>query len=182
MEAGNMTTRGYNIAGTVGLILLSLVSPLPAQQPCERDDAFNKLDFWLGEWDVFVGDQKVGTNRIEKILSGCAVMEHWTAASGSQGKSLFYYTPATGEWTQVWVTEDTTRPGGLKVKQLVLQFDDGGLRFQGDVPLPNGGSYLDRTTLTPLEAGQVRQHIEISRDDGRTWETTFDAGYVPKEH
>ena len=176
-----MIRRGYNVAATVGTILIGLASPLPAQQPCERDHAFNKLDFWLGEWDVFVGDQRVGTNRIEKILSGCAVMEHWTAASGGHGKSLFYYAPVTGEWTQVWVTEDTTRPGGLKVKRLVLQFDDG-LRFQGEVPLPNGGSYLDRTTLTPLEAGRVRQHIEISTDAGGTWETTFDAVYVPKEN
>jgi hypothetical protein len=162
-----------------GLGVVGFVSPLGAQQPCEEDAAFHKLDFWVGEWDVYAGDREVGQNRIEKILSGCAVMEHWTAVGGGEGKSLFYYSPATGGWTQIWVTEDTTRPGGLKVKRLILELDDGGVRFQGDIPLPNGRSYADRTTLTPLEGGRVRQHIEISRDGGQSWETTFDAVYVP---
>jgi hypothetical protein len=37
---------------------------------------------------------------------------------------------------------------------------------------------LDRTTLTPLSDGRVRQVIEISRDHGTTWQTGFDAYYT----
>jgi hypothetical protein len=51
------------------------------------------------------------------------------------------------------------------------------VRFQGAIPLPGGGQYLDRTTLTPLEDGAVRQVIEVSRD-GESWRTVFDAVYV----
>jgi len=144
---------------------------------CEGQAGFDRLDFWVGEWEVFVGDRRVGSNRIEKILQGCAIMEHWTDIQGGQGKSLSVYTPATDTWKQVWVSETATTPGGVKEKTLVERMPDGGVRFRGTIPLADGRSYLDRTTLTPLDDGSVRQHIEISRD-GETWETTFDARYV----
>ena len=43
--------------------------------------------------------------------------------------------------------------------------------------LADGSSYLDRTTLSPLAGGEVRQHIEVSTDRGESWRTTFDAVY-----
>jgi hypothetical protein len=122
----------------------------------------------------------VGTNRIVKVQAGCAIEEHWTGAGGSRGQSLFYYLPATQQWKQVWVTENAPRPGGIKEKSLVTEFEDGGIRFQGVIALPSGGSYLDRTTLTPLPDGSVRQLIEVSGDDGATWRSTFDAVYRRK--
>lgn len=145
---------------------------------CAADSAWRALDFWVGEWDVFAGGRRAGTNRIERILGGCALLEHWTDASGREGKSLFYYAPVTAEWKQVWVTEQAGAPGGLKEKMLVERLPGGALRFQGEIAVRAGGSYLDRTTLTPLPDGRVWQLIEISRDRGRTWQTTFDAEYV----
>lgn len=160
-------------------------SPEPQAHPhqihsCEDDPGFHALDFWLGDWDVKSGGRIVGTNRIERILKGCALMENWTAEDGSQGKSLFYYDPSTEVWKQVWVTDAAYSPGGLKEKTLVERMDDHGLRFQGEIALKNGGTYLDRTTLTPNRNGTVRQWIQISTDDGETWTTTFDAIYVRK--
>ena len=78
----------------------------------------------------------------------------------------------------VWIIQRATRPGGVKEKTLIKEFEDGGVRFQGEITLPNGGAYLDRTTLTPLEEGKVRQVIETSRDGGKTWGVGFDAVYV----
>ncbi|MGD8867748.1 MAG: hypothetical protein PVI01_08960 [Gemmatimonadales bacterium] len=49
------------------------------------------------------------------------------------------------------------------------------LLFQGEIPLPDGRTYLDRTTLTPLDGDRIRQVIEISGQAGVTWRTTFDA-------
>jgi len=51
------------------------------------------------------------------------------------------------------------------------------VRFQGRIVLPDGSSYLDRTTLTKIPNGAVRQVLEISRDDGETWNVGFDASY-----
>jgi hypothetical protein len=169
--------KSAGIAAATALIA-TLASAGPAQAiSCEGQAGFDRLDFWVGEWEVFVGDRRVGSNRIEKILQGCAIMEHWTDIEGGQGKSLFFYTPATDTWKQVWVTETAGTPGGVKEKTLVERMPDGGVRFRGTIALADGRSYLDRTTLTPLDDGSVRQHIEISRD-GETWETTFDARYV----
>ena len=91
----------------------------------------------------------------------------------AEGKSLFYYQPATKLWKEVWVTD----AGPIKEKALIAQTQDGGLRFQGEILHPDGKSHLDRTTLTPLPGDRVHQVIEISRDDGKTWKTVFDAEY-----
>ena len=77
------------------------------------------------------------------------------------------------------MTTTATRTGGLKEKSLVEELDDGSLRFQGTVGAADGALWQDRTTLTPLDEGRVRQHIEIS-PDGTEWQTTFDAVYVPR--
>lgn len=152
-----------------------------ADVSCEGVQGFDALDFWLGEWTVLVDGRQVGSNRISKILEGCAVVEEWTDSRGGEGRSLFYYIPAREEWKQVWVTPNATRPGGVKEKTLVERRDDGAVRFLGEIPLPDGGSYLDRTTLTPLEDGRVRQVIETSRDGGESWQTGFDAVYEPRQ-
>lgn len=162
------------------LFLLATVSPVASvhAQTCIGIDGFETLDFWVGEWNVFVGEQQVGTNRIEKILEGCAIIENWTDAEGNEGKSLFYYHPVTETWKQVWVTAyAATQPWGLKEKQLIERFPDGGTLFQGEILTADGSSYLDRTTLTPHDDGTVRQLIERSTDGGSTWEAGFDAIY-----
>lgn len=147
---------------------------------CDDLPGFHKLDYWVGNWNVFVGDRQVGTNRIAKILTGCAVEERWVDMAGNQGRSLFYYNPIADTWKQVWVTARATATGGLKEKTLIAELDGGALRFQGEIPLPDGRSYLDRTTLTPLADGRVRQVIETSRDAGRTWQVGFDAVYIAR--
>lgn len=149
-----------------------------AQTPCADTPGFDRLDFWVGEWDVMVDGRQVGTNRITRILDGCAVSEEWVGQGGSRGRSLFYHLPHTGQWKQVCVTSSATRTGGVKEKVLVEELDDGSLRFQGTVQASDGALWQDRTTLTPLDGGRVRQLIEIS-PDGTEWQTTFDAVYVP---
>lgn len=173
-------TRSFVFAACLALI----VAPLHAQdeaRPCASESAFALLDFWLGHWDVFADGQRIGENRIEKILDGCAVTEDWTDARGPRGHSLFYFQPATRTWKQVWVTDQALGQGGLKEKELIAHLPDGGVRFQGSIALTSGESYLDRTTLTPVGSGEVRQVIEISTDGGESWQTTFDGRYVRRQ-
>lgn len=150
-------------------------------RPCENDPAFGVLDFWLGEWDVLDKDSNiVASNIIERILDGCAVTEHWIGKDGFEGRSLFYYNNISARWTQVWITGLAASPGGLKEKYLVALYDDGAVRFQGEYPSVTGALILDRTTLTPLADGRVRQIIERSADGGNSWVVGFDAYYVRK--
>ena len=116
----------------------------------------------------------MGTNRISKVLAGCAVHEQWRDARGSEGWSLFYREPVGGAWKQVWVTDQ----GPIKEKRLVPGAPEGAVRFQGEVARPGGVTVLDRTTLAPARDGSVRQTIEQSVDGGATWAVGFDAVYV----
>ena len=162
-------------------LLLLLMPPATAGARqgagCESDSTYAALDFWVGAWDVLVGDQVVGTNTITRILKGCAVLEEWRDTMGGEGRSLFYVEPGTHRWKQVWVTDAAGQVGGTKEKRLVARFPDGGVRFQGELPLPDGRVVLDRTTLTPIKSGEVCQLIETSRDGGATWRAGFDARY-----
>jgi hypothetical protein len=163
---------------------LAQATPLPApiSQPCREQAMGRALDFWVGDWNVVnVDGSKAGENRIERILDGCAVIEHWHGIDkGDDGMSLFSYDAARHVWEQVWVTEDTSRPGGLKHKKLTGVLYANALRFEGQIVLDNGKIILDRTTLTPWLDGRVRQTIEDSKDGGKSWKTAFDAFYNRK--
>ena len=58
-------------------------------------------------------------------------------------------------------------------------WDEGSIRFEGVVTLPDGAQVRDRTTLTQLGDGLVRQVIETAPLDHDAWETGFDAVYTP---
>jgi hypothetical protein len=171
--------RAFAITSLLISLVAAAQTPAAKPVPCDQNPAYHKLDFWLGEWTVYdiKSGQKDGTNRIERILKGCALIENWTeAADGSEGKSLFYFQPSTSLWKQVWVTET----GAVKEKALQDSYTGQGVRFQGEILHHDGSSHLDRTTLIPTDGGRVRQAIEISRDSGKTWETVYDAEYRRK--
>ncbi len=174
--------RNFRLLLIAGLIVTAVSSArataqAPMEPPrCTSDSAFHLLDFWVGDWNVVDSTgAKLGTNRIEKILAGCAITETWRE-EGSEGRSLFYYVPPQRMWKQVWVTAGALAVGGIKEKHLVWHAP-GRARFQGELVGPRG-LILDRTTLTAMNDGRVRQVIEISRDGGTTWQTTFDGIYV----
>ena len=160
------------------LIFESSVALAQNEKPkCSDQPAFQLLSFWIGEWDVFSGDQKIGSNKIEWILNECAIVENWRDGRGEEGKSLFYYQPAENRWKQVWVTENPLRPGGVKEKAHIETLENGSVCFQGRMIGSEGAIYLDRTTLVPHENGHVTQIIEISADDGENWQGVFEAVY-----
>lgn len=157
----------------------SPASASPAATTCEEDSGFHTLDFWVGTWRVTVDGRYDGTDIVAKILDGCAVTEDWRDAGGGRGKSLFFYDPFEKTWSQIWVTDEATLRGGLKIKHLVAIYPDGGTRFQGVLPGPPGSKIvLDRTTLTPLDKNTVHQVIERSLDGGSTWRKAYDARYT----
>ncbi|MBI3678403.1 MAG: hypothetical protein HY243_17470 [Proteobacteria bacterium] len=162
-------------------------APLPrgtTPMPCRADAMGRALDFWVGDWTVTnVDGTKAGENSVEPILDGCAIMENWHGVDkGDDGESLFTYDARRKTWDQVWVTQDTTRPGGLKRKTLTGILYANAVRFEGKIEMKPGVTIIDRTTLTPWLDGRVRQTIEWSKDDGKTWKAVFDAYYNRKGH
>jgi hypothetical protein len=137
------------------------------ESPCSSSE-YKQLDFWVGDWEVASPTgEKQGTNHIEKVLGGCAIIENWRDVEGHEGKSLFYFEPNSKQWKQVWTTDQ----GAIKEKVMLRGFAGKGMQFQGELKRKDGrGTYLDRTTLIPLTDGRVRQVIEISFDGGKSWD------------
>jgi hypothetical protein len=135
------------------------------------------LAFWVGTWDVHdsATGEFAGSNQIVSILEGQAVLERWRGASGLEGASLFWNDGASGTWKQVWATS----VGWAKQKTMVAAGEPGAVRFEGVVTLPDGTQVRDRTTLTLIGDGCVRQVIETAPLEGDTWEVGFDAVYAP---
>lgn len=156
-------------AAVLGAVALRAQMPPPA--------VHHELDFWLGEWEVFADGKLDGTNRIERLLDGAALVENWHDSDGHEGKSWFYFYRPENRWKQVWVTDT----GGVKEKALVDILPNGAVRFHGEIPLRDGRKILDQTTLTPDPDGTVRQVIEQSTDGGKSWKVAYDAIYRRKK-
>jgi len=143
--------------------------------PCEHDPVHRQFDFWAGEWNVFTKDgHPVGTSSVERILSGCVLLEQWTGANGSAGKSFNFVDPGTGAWRQTWVDSRGSKieyHGGL---------DGASMVFIADERDANGNAFQRRLTFFNLGAAKVRQFAERSTDGGATWSVDYDFTYVRK--
>jgi len=131
------------------------------------------LDFWFGEWRVVNdADESLGRNNIYRLLNGCVIQERWQGTGGGVGISLFFVNPETNKLKQVWVTGQALSPGGTKEKELVAAELGEYVQFLGSYP--NGdGRVLDRTTLRREDSGDIVQLIEVSEDNGVTWQSVF---------
>ena len=143
-----------------------------ATPPCERSPEYCQLDFWMGDWNVYSNDQLAGTNKIERVLDSCVLLESWTGKGGYNGKSFNYYTQSTGKWHQLWLDNK----GGYI--SYLGEFKDGSMRFEGENVSSDGTRELSRMTFTPLPDGRVRQFIEQSKDGGKKWYVWFEGFYV----
>jgi hypothetical protein len=113
---------------------LAVLAAAASEPPCRAHPDGMALDFWLGDWAVTSGDSRTpfGDDRIELAAGGCAIIEHWKGSAGGEGRSLLSFDAREGRWDQVWVTSDTTKPGGLKRKTLIAHVG-AGVRFQGEI-------------------------------------------------
>ena len=136
--------------------------------PCS-DAEYSQFDFWVGEWRVTDPNGEFqGTNRIEKILDGCALQENWTGAQGTRGHSYNAFAKRRGIWHQTWVDSNGT------VLLLDGGFQEGKMVLTGQTPSRDGkGIVLHEISWEEMADGRVRQIWRISRDDGSTWIDAF---------
>ena len=161
----------------LGLVFCCMPIVAEAQLDCSGNEELALLDFWFGEWRV---EDETGTalgrNTIFRLLNGCVIQERWQGSGGGVGISLFYVNPESGKLKQVWVTGQALSPGGTKEKEVSASELGKFVQFQGSYP--NGDDrVLDRTTLTMQDDGRILQIIEISHDDGASWQGVFRGVY-----
>ena len=136
--------------------------------PSCDSEPYRQFDFWVGEWEVKTADDKVaGTNRIEKILNGCVLLENWEGAGGSIGKSFNMYFSRDETWRQTWVD------GAGGRLDLVGKLDGKDMVLSGEMPGRDGGKVLHEIRWSPLEDGRVKQHWRFSKDSGQNWQDAF---------
>ena len=141
------------------------------QHPCPDDPGYRAFDFWVGDWDVYIGGAKTSAhNRITLELHGCLVHERWSG--GGQGESFNYYNAHTRHWYQNYVDE-----GGSTVWYEGAPTAPGVMHMEGGYANQDGSTGLARVTWTRMPDGSVHHYIERSTDGGKTWNVYFDAYY-----
>ncbi len=152
---------------------------VPRKPPACDSAAHADFDFWVGQWDVYPNIKDpaqaplIAHSRIEKLYAGCAVRENWMPLKGGGGGSLNSLDPATGRWHQVWIGSQpgwVEFDGGLTGDKMVLT----GFWRGVNGPEQDG---LIRMSYTPIDRETVRQHGEISTDQGLSWSDSFDFIY-----
>ncbi|GAM97723.1 hypothetical protein U91I_01350 [alpha proteobacterium U9-1i] len=150
------------------------IAVVASQTPCATPQ-YRQFDFWLGEWDIIVAPSTALSgfnNSITAQQDGCVVMEQYTAGAFT-GMSINFYDSARQVWHQTWMSNQ----GGM----LYLE---GGINADGAMEMSDRGlpgatpGTINRTVWTPLQEGGLRQHWEVSSDNGVTWNTVFDGRYV----
>ena len=144
------------------------------QQPCLYEPGYRQFDFWLGEWDVYIAGQKVGTSNIKSLQSGCIIEENWAGGFGETGQSFNFYNPITKKWHESYMGN---RGGNWMMDG---EYTDGAMRYQGHMYTPKGDA-LVHTTLFNLGPDKVRHVSETSTDGGKTWTKVWDALYERRQ-
>ena len=146
-------------------------TPAPIAPTCSAPE-HRQFDFWIGSWTVTEGGRPAGHNRIEPVLDGCALLESWSGASGTKGRSLNFYNRATGQWHQTWVDSE----GGTL--NLNGSFVAGVMTLEGTRTDPATGKEVrDRIRWSVVGEGIVRQVWDRASPASGAWELVFDGRY-----
>jgi hypothetical protein len=150
--------------------------------PCSSPE-YRQFDFWIGEWEAFgPGGKKAGDSKISLILDSCIIFEEWTSASVQQGiryagKSFNTYNATTRQWQQTWVDN----VGGTN-EYLIGKFENNQIIYSSTpFKISKDTMAIRKMTFTNLSTDKLRQHGEISKDNGLTWITEYDLEYRRKK-
>lgn len=137
------------------------------------DPVYRKLDFKIGEFKVTgIGGEPAGESKVESVLGGCLLVEHWRGAISGYGRAHMFFDKSDQLWRLVYVTDDGA-----------TMYLSG--KFQGDTLILTGENDMDsmvglhRMSFSPLPDGANRQHWELSTDNGATWKVVHDGTYRP---
>lgn len=135
------------------------------------DPVYRQLDFKVGEFEVTgIGGKPAGLSKVEPVLGGCLLVEHWRGAITGYGRAHMFYDKSDQLWRMVYVTDEgaTLHLSG---------------KFQGDTLILTGENDMNsmvglhRMSFSPLPDGGNRQFWELSTDKGATWQVIHEGTY-----
>ena len=164
------------------VMFFCLVIPAISQKPCSRPE-YRQFDFWLGQWEAFnTNGQKAGDSKITLLLDSCVILEEWTSTIVNRGiryagKSFNTYNAGTKQWQQTWVDN----VGGSN-EYLKGKFEDNKIIYSSQpFPFSKDTMAIRKMTFTNISPLKLRQHGEISKDNGISWTTEYDFEYRRKK-
>jgi hypothetical protein len=159
------------IAGGVSPSASNAATTEPTSASCSGVE-YRQLDFKIGEFDVTgMEGVRAGESRVESVLSGCMLVEHWRGAISGYGQAVFYYDREQRLWHTTYVSDDGD------VLNMSGVFEGDALQFRGEGAVA-GFRGLHRMAWSALPAGGVKQFWEYSADSGKTWKTIHIGHYA----
>jgi pyruvate/2-oxoglutarate dehydrogenase complex dihydrolipoamide acyltransferase (E2) component len=152
-----------------------------APSPCAADSNFQRLAFWVGDWEVVdsIGAH-YATQRVRAVLEACAITAEWASGGGYKGMALFAFDVRTAEWRQMYAANQVPSPSGVELRKSDSSYPGPGVRFILLDPTA-GEPKRSRVTIMPMSDHRAMQLFEDSSDGGKTWHTVFKAEHRPQK-
>jgi len=152
----------------------------PAQNqtasPCTADSSYQRLAFWVGDWDVFDSTgAHYATQRVSAVIDECAIAAEWASGGGNKGMGLSAFDMKTHKWKQIYVSNQVPFRSGVTLRASDPSYTGPGIRF---IQLPDPAAAnpeQSRVTIMPLSGHRALQQFEDSKDGGKTWHVVFKA-------
>ena len=165
------------------VLLVAGVCAAPAQvkvqSPCASPE-FRQFDFWVGQWELSwpasaATERKPGsgTNRIERALDDCVIVEHFTGTPGMElrGMSVSTFNRRKGKWQQTWVDNS----GGYL--DFVGEFKDGQMILVREAVDGKNRKFLQRMVWKNIKPDSLDWSWERSDDGGQNWKVMWPIHY-----
>lgn len=153
-------------------VLVSFLVCVNAQSDLKTNPN-RQFDFWIGEWDVYTGENLVGKNTIVFLQNKNVLQENWVSENDNfTGTSYSFYNAKTNKWHQVWVDKNGSN--------LLLSgnYHNGKMMLTSGLDSNMGEmNSIHRISWTQLANGDVMQVWESTTDNGKSWNIQFEGIY-----
>jgi hypothetical protein len=157
-------------------------TPAAVTSRCTADSSFQRLAFWIGDWEVVdSAGAHYAAQRVRAVLDDCAIVAEWTGRAGDKGLNVSAYDRRSGEWRQVYLSNQVPSPSGVQLRRSDPSYEGPGIRFIALLDPPGGVLSRSRVTIMPMQNHHVMQLFEDSPDGGKTWRTLFKAEHRPRK-
>ena len=145
------------------------------QKPCSSTEA-SQFNFWIGDWELTWNDTSHGTNRVQKIMDGCAVNENfYSPALKYSGSSWSMYNPRLKLWQQTWIDNQ----GGYIA--LSGKFENNEMTLTtASQKLPDGSEIISRMVFFNITPQNFDWRWESTKDNSASWQTNWLIHYKRK--
>lgn len=148
----------------------------PAPPSCDTAP-YRAFDFWVGEWEVRTPQgQLTGTNSIQPINAGCALLERYSIGGNPAGQSYNFFDPLRGIWTQLWLSR------GVIIRMEGPPVEEGALTLDGTITYANQSEpRAFRGRWTAQDDGTVLQEFWERNPESGEWGVWFTGIYTRTE-